>query len=80
MCNGSWVEMGHLGVKTISSRAEFYRFSNHDLGEWCLLTSRCLYSHIHFSNIFTEADACLKNTSSTDENLIPVSTKLIYIF
>lgn len=78
MWNGSWVEMGHLGFKTISNCVVFYRFSSHDLEEWCLLTYRCLYSHTHFSNIFTEADACLKNKSSTDENLTPASTNLIF--
>ena len=62
----------------MSSCVEFHRLSSHDLEEWCLLTFRCLHSHIHFSNVFTEADACLKRKSSPDENLIPVSTKLIF--
>lgn len=72
--------MRHLEVKAISNRVEFHRLSSHDLEEWCLLTFRCLHSQTHFSNVFTEADACLKSKGSPDENLIPVSTKLIYIF
>lgn len=74
----SWLEMQLLETKTISDCVEFHKFSSHDLGEWCLLTFMCPYSHIHFCNISTEARTCLRNESSTDENLITVSTKVIY--
>lgn len=41
-----------------------------------MFTLRCLYSYIHFGNIFTKADACLKNKSNMSKNLTPVSIKL----
>ena len=42
------------------------------------MTLRRLYSYIHFGNIFTKADACLKKKSDMGKNLTPVSIKLTF--
>lgn len=74
-------EVGQLGAETVSNCVELYGPSVLGFARVVLMVPADIQTPLFscwFSNIFADADACLKHMSSMDENLPPASTKLTH--